>query len=101
MRLRRRNVEYKILGLEEALKVAEILSPHIDLDSIDGVRIAEVITATIASMEEPKIIELASLLILGDFVEEDPIQIIETCGEALINNDFISLVYIYRQLGFA
>lgn len=93
-------MEYKLLGFPDSMKLAEILSRYVDIDSLDGKSMAEVILDLFSTMEEIDTGKIISLLLV-DYLDKNEEEIILKCGEGLINNEFLTLVQVYKQIGFA
>jgi hypothetical protein len=93
-------VESKLLNFPDAMRLAQIVSKHIDTESLVGMNHNEVTVELFSKLSEDEITALIQLLgieVSGDF---EPEQVSNFILKSLMDNNLVGILETYRSIGF-
>lgn len=80
------------------MRLAEIVSRHLDTSLIAQMTGDEFAYDLFSKLETDEIIEVTELL--GVEIDNDPQSIIVLCVKAMIKNKILELLEVYKEIGF-
>jgi hypothetical protein len=93
-------VESKILNFPDAMRLAQIVSKYLDIDSIKKMTGEEFAYNIFSQMEVEEIISVANLLGIENIETLEPNDLILLGVKKMIDNRLLDLLITYKQIGF-
>ena len=91
-------MEAKILNFTDAMKLSQIISRHIDMELIKGMAGDEFACEIFSKLDEIETVSLVEILNID--MSGSPKDIILLSVVAMIENNLLDLLSVYKQLGF-
>lgn len=92
-------MKYRVLNFPDAMKLAQILSPHLDTVSIKEMTGKEFGYFVFSTLSDDEVISMIQLLGIYKPESLSADELMFSCTEALIKNNLLDLLSTYEQLG--